>query len=62
MSDKVSSRTFLLQKRVEHRIENLFTSKFRSGYAMVCYGGAGNVTYRNAWLLSRVQVQQKNYL
>lgn len=56
MRDRVSDRKFLLQKKVENRIENALGHKFRSGYAMVCYGGAGNVTYRNAFILSRVQV------
>jgi hypothetical protein len=56
MRDRVSDRKFLLQKKVENRIENALGAKFRSGYAMVCYGGAGNVSYRNAWILSRVQV------
>lgn len=53
----MSDRKFLLQKKVENRIENALGHKFRSGYAMVCYGGAGNVTYRNAFILSRVQVR-----
>jgi hypothetical protein len=57
MRDRVSDRKFLLQKKVENRIENALGAKFRSGYAMVCYGGAGNVSYRNAWILSRVQVR-----
>lgn len=57
MRDRVSDRAFLLQKRVESRIENALGDKFRSGYAMVCYGGAGNVTYSNAYKLSRVQVK-----
>lgn len=56
MRDRVSDRKFLLQKKVENRIENALGAKFRSGYAMVCYGGAGNVSYRNAFILSRVQV------
>lgn len=56
MQDKTADRSFLLMKRVENRIENAFTHKFRSGYAMVCYGGAGNVTYRNAQLLNNLQV------
>lgn len=55
MRDRVSDRKFLLQKKVENRIENALGGKFRSGYAMVCYGGAGNVSYRNAFILSRVQ-------
>lgn len=53
----MSDRKFLLQKKVENRIENALGNKFRSGYAMVCYGGAGNVSYRNAFILSRVQVR-----
>ena len=56
MRDRVSDRKFLLQKKVENRIENAIPEKFRSGYAMVCYGGVGNVSYRNAHTLSRVQV------
>lgn len=56
MRNRVGDRTFLLQKRVENRIENCLGEKFRSRYAMVCYGGAGNVTYRNAFKLGEVQV------
>lgn len=57
MRDRVADRTFLLQKRVENRIEKAMSHKFRSGYAMVCYGGSGvgEVTYHNALELSRVQ-------
>jgi hypothetical protein len=63
MRDRVADRKFLLQKKVENRIENALGHKFRSGYAMVCYGGAGNVSYRNAFILSRVQVRFKsNYV
>jgi hypothetical protein len=58
MRDRVADRKFLLQKKVENRIENALGHKFRSGYAMVCYGGAGNVSYRNAYILSRVQVRR----
>lgn len=56
MRDRVADRTFLLQKRVENRIENALAEKFRSRYAMVCYGGSGNVTYRNAFILGEIQV------
>lgn len=56
MSDRVGDRSFLLQKKVENRIEKCMEHKFRSGYAMICYGGAGNVSYRNAYALSRIQV------
>jgi hypothetical protein len=59
MRDRVADRKFLLQKKVENRIENALGHKFRSGYAMVCYGGAGNVSYRNAYILSRVQVRRQ---
>jgi len=57
MRDRVGDRSFLLQKRVENRIENCLGDKFRSRYAMVCYGGAGNVTYRNAFRLGEVQTE-----
>jgi hypothetical protein len=57
MRDRVSDRMFLLQKRIENRIENAIPHKFRSAYAMICYGGgSGNVTYRNALVLGKVQV------
>jgi hypothetical protein len=57
MRDRVADRTFLLQKRVENRIEKAMSHKFRSGYAMVCYGGSGigEVTYQMALRLSEVQ-------
>lgn len=55
MRDKVADRCFLLQKRVENLVENQFESKFRSMYAMVVYGGGGNITYANALRLGRVQ-------
>ena len=55
MRDKVADRCFLLQKRVENLVENKFESKFRSMYAMVVYGGGGNITYENALKLGRVQ-------
>lgn len=59
MRDRVADRTFLLQKRVENRIEKALSHKFRSGYAMVCYGGSGvgEVTYNMALQLSQVQNQ-----
>lgn len=59
MRDRVADRSFLLQKRVENRIEQSLGHKFRSGYAMVCYGGTGEgqVTYHMAQQLSRVQVK-----
>lgn len=48
-------REFLLQKRVENRLEKQFPEKFRSMYAMVVYGGGGNITYSNALKLGSVQ-------
>lgn len=55
MRDKVADRCFLLQKRVENLVENKFEEKFRSMYAMVVYGGSGNITYANALQLGRAQ-------
>jgi len=55
MRDKVADRCFLLQKRVENLVEKKFESKFRSMYAMVVYGGGGNITYENALRLGKVQ-------
>jgi hypothetical protein len=57
MRDRVADRRFLLQKRVENRLEKAFSHKFRSGYAMVSYGGSGpgEVTYSMAHSLSRLQ-------
>ena len=55
MRDKVADRCFLLQKRVENLLENKFESKFRSMYAMVVYGGSGNITYANALRLGNAQ-------
>ncbi|CAE7446941.1 kmo [Symbiodinium microadriaticum] len=57
MRDHTADRSFLLQKKVENRLENAFESKFRSGYSMVCYGGCGprDVTYYKALILGKVQ-------
>ena len=55
MRDKVADRCFLLQKRVENLVEKTFETKFRSMYAMVVYGGTGNITYSNALKLGKVQ-------
>ena len=47
---------FQLCKAVENALENSpLGSRFRSRYAMVCYGGAGGVTYAAAQALGRVQ-------
>ncbi|MCO4794918.1 MAG: FAD-dependent monooxygenase [Bacteriovoracaceae bacterium] len=37
MCDKVGDENFLFRKKVEHKIENSFPSKYRSRYAMVTY-------------------------
>jgi kynurenine 3-monooxygenase len=55
MRNKVADRCFLLQKRVENLLEKRFETKFRSMYAMVVYGGPGNISYSNALRLGRVQ-------
>ena len=62
MRDLVADRSFLLLKRVENLIENRFGSKFRSRYAMVCYGGDGNVSYRNAFILGKIQVISSSFV
>lgn len=55
MRVKTGDRKFQAMKQVENRIELAFPEKFRSRYAMVCYGGAGNVSYANAKELGIVQ-------
>lgn len=55
MRSKVGDKKFLLMKRVENLIEKKFEHLFRSRYAMVCYGGNGNITYQNAKTLGDVQ-------
>jgi len=55
MRDKTGDKKFQAIKQVENRLENAFPAKFRSRYAMVCYGGAGNVSYANAKLLGELQ-------
>lgn len=37
MSEKVGDATFLLRKKVEHKLENVFPTKFRSRYGLVTY-------------------------
>jgi len=54
MRDKTADRKFLAMRRVENKLENLSRESFRSRYAMVCYGGAGNVSYANAKALGPV--------
>lgn len=55
MRDLVADKRFLLMKAVENLLENTFESSFRSRYAMVCYGGSGNITYDVALKLGEVQ-------
>merc|ERR1712039_1097491 len=55
MRDKTGDKKFQAMKKLENRMENAFPSKFRSRYAMVCYGGEGNVSYANAKELGLVQ-------
>lgn len=55
MSDKSGDPAFQAMKKVENKLENVFPQKFRSRYAMVCYGGEGNVSYANAKHLGEVQ-------
>jgi kynurenine 3-monooxygenase len=55
MRDKTGDRKFQAMKRVENKLENQFGHKFRSRYAMVCYGGEGNVSYSNAMALGMTQ-------
>merc|ERR1712166_769672 len=52
--DRVDDAQFLLNKSVENVLENHFEDKFRSRYAMVCYGGGGNITYDAALRLGEV--------
>ena len=54
MRDRVGDAQFLLNKSVENVLENHFEDKFRSRYAMVCYGGGGNITYDAALRLGEV--------
>eukprot|EP01013_Petalomonas_cantuscygni_P009696 TRINITY_DN22586_c0_g1_i1.p1 TRINITY_DN22586_c0_g1~~TRINITY_DN22586_c0_g1_i1.p1 ORF type:complete len:574 (+),score=135.87 TRINITY_DN22586_c0_g1_i1:134-1855(+) len=48
MCARVGDRRFLLRSAVARRLEGLFPAKWRTRYAMVCYGGAGNVSYSAA--------------
>merc|ERR1712113_448753 len=56
MRDRTGDVKFQALKKLENRIENKFPSKFRSRYAMVCYGGDGNVSYANAKKLGVIQM------
>jgi len=55
LRDLVADKRFLLMKAVENLLENTFESSFCSRYAMVSYGGSGNITYDVARKLGEVQ-------
>ena len=56
MMARTAEPLFRKRKAVENALENsALGGRFRSRYAMVCYGGAGNVTYRAAQQLGAVQ-------
>jgi kynurenine 3-monooxygenase len=56
MRASTADPTFRLRKAVENALENSeLGDRFRSRYAMVCYGGAGGVTYAAAQALGKVQ-------
>jgi len=57
MRDKTGDIRFQALKRVENKLENVYPDLLRSRYAMVCYGGDGNVSYANARKLGVVQWQ-----
>jgi len=62
MRDKTGDVKFQQLKKVENRLENLYGDVFRSRYAMVCYGGDGNVSYANAQTLGKVQMKMLDNL
>lgn len=55
MQSRVADPEFLLIKAVENMLENNCPELYRSRYAMVCYGGLGNVTYSAAYRLGVLQ-------
>lgn len=55
MGEHTADARFLLFKEIENLIENVIPTKFRSQYAMVCYGGEGNISYKNALKLGQYQ-------
>ena len=58
MRASTADPAFRKRKAVENAMENsALGSRFRSRYAMVCYGGAGGVTYAAAQALGAVQWQ-----
>jgi len=55
MRDKTGDVRFQALKKIENKLENAFPNLIRSRYAMVCYGGEGNVSYSNAKHLGLIQ-------
>ena len=55
MREKVGDDVFLRRKKIENALENRFPKRFRSRYSMVCYGGAGGVSYSVAYALGEIQ-------
>ena len=55
MQSRVADPFFLLVKGIENRLELECPELYRSRYAMVCYGGLGNVSYAGAYRLGKLQ-------
>jgi len=55
MRERVGDARFLRLKALENALENRDPSRFRSRYAMVCYGGDGGISYSAAFRLGEVQ-------
>jgi len=55
MQSRVADPEFLLCKGIENILELKLPELYRSRYAMVCYGGLGNVSYDAAYRLGVLQ-------
>lgn len=55
MCSRVAEGDFQQMKGIEEILEKKCPELYRSRYAMVCYGGAGNISYKNAFSLGSVQ-------
>ena len=62
MQSRVADPEFLLIKGIENVLETECPELYRSRYAMVCYGGLGNVSYYNAWRLGYLQEELRKKL
>ena len=62
MQSRVADPEFLLVKGIENVLETNCPELYRSRYAMVCYGGLGNVSYYNAWRLGKLQEELRQQL